>query len=203
MEQGDDSDLRANSGKWSIEAAAGSLTIRAHNGLHFSRLPRSYYFISSSLFIRLLRCRPALIQMMKSQPLTNPPKYPYKILLKFGRRDYLVLNPCLLTCRIFLTIISYILAYYIWSDRSLLIDMKLSASSSIIFATLALSSSTASLAAPARDVQESDMSISPSVSDVYDSGAHIPSHCSAHRPRASEAKSEAFDVRSNRMLQIH
>jgi hypothetical protein len=84
--------------------------------------------------------------------------------------------------------------------------MKLSSSSSIFFATLALSSSTSTLAAPARDVAESGLSVSPSSYDIFDSSVHPAAHCSAHRPQPQptpvEGTSGAIAARSTRKFHL-
>jgi len=77
--------------------------------------------------------------------------------------------------------------------------MKLSTSSSIFFASLALSSSSSTLAAPARDATESGLSVSPSTHDLFDS-AHPAPHCSAHRtqPKPTPVSAGPIAARSIR-----
>lgn len=78
-----------------------------------------------------------------------------------------------------------------------LFDMKLSTSSSVFLATLALSSSTSTLAAPARDAQGSGLTTSSSFRDMLAPTVQEASHCSAHRPQPTAARPGSLVARSD------
>jgi len=79
--------------------------------------------------------------------------------------------------------------------------MKLPTSSSVLLATLAISSSSSSLAAPAGDMHDSGLSQSPNKYTHHDSNMH-PAHEHNSRPMHMKRRSESIVARINGELSL-